>query len=168
MAKKPEPPQRKPRGIGATLMGHAGQSAPVMPDFEALRASVRRPEGAVAKLARADALRHRGRADEAVAPLIEDPWKVLECSGDGFGGCVAHFFDEHFETAGRDTAYYVRALEEPSEAINGAPLSTRFDEEGRPVSIDPCIERTDGCPAPVRERAWSSPIFVDFASPPWR
>jgi hypothetical protein len=108
-------------------------------------------------------IRPQRSADEEPGVLIEDPWLSFPCEPDP-AGCVAHFEDPEFVASGRDALYYARALEEPSQAINGAPLSTRFDDEGRPISIDPCIEWTDGCLAPVQERAWSSPIFVDFAS----
>ena len=43
--------------------------------------------------------------------------------------------------------------------------STEFDASGAAVETEPCWgggERSlAGCPAPVRERAWSSPIFVN-------
>jgi hypothetical protein len=108
-------------------------------------------------------IRPRRYADEDPGALIEDPWVRFDCEPDP-AGCVVQFDDPDFAATGRDALYYVRALEEPSPAINGAPLSTVFDEAGHPVSIDPCIEWTDDCLAPVQERAWSSPIFVDFAS----
>jgi hypothetical protein len=75
------------------------------------------------------------------------------------------FDDPEFVASRRDALYYVRALEEPTPALNGRPLETRFDADGNAVAVTPCSgERVDagGCPAAVNERAWSSPIFVDF------
>jgi hypothetical protein len=100
---------------------------------------------------------------EAVAPLIEDPWLTIPCSDDG-NGCSATFVDPDYAASGRDTLYYVRALQEPTPAINGSPLETRFDANGAAVGIEPCWKgerAATGCPAPVQERAWSSPIFVN-------
>jgi len=96
---------------------------------------------------------------EAIAPLVEDPWRVFPCEPDP-AGCQVTFRDPEFASSGRDALYYVRALQAPTPAINGAPLSTEFDAEGRAVATRPC-SGPDGCPAPVQERAWSSPIFVD-------
>jgi hypothetical protein len=109
-------------------------------------------------------IRPQARAGEPIDPLIEDPWKVLPCRGDA-AGCAASFEDPEFTASGRDALYYVRALQEPTPALNGAPLDTRFDAAGNAVAIEPCWgdgERAlAGCPAPVQERAWSSPIFVN-------
>ncbi len=104
---------------------------------------------------------------EAVAALIEDPWKRIECEPHP-SGCVARFEDEDFASGGRDTLYYVRALQEATSAINGANLRTRFDGNGNPVSVYPCYggyrtEFYDDCLSSVQERAWSSPIFVNYA-----
>lgn len=107
--------------------------------------------------------RYRG---EPVGPLIEDPWKVLECPP-GRDACEVEFEDPDFTKARRDTVYYLRALQEPTKAINGAQLRTVFDRRGEPLSVTPCYAgkktpRTDDCLAPVRERAWSSPIYVNW------
>ncbi|MCA9511407.1 MAG: DUF3604 domain-containing protein, partial [Myxococcales bacterium] len=106
---------------------------------------------------------------EDVAPLIEDAWKRFECTPDP-SGCVVRFEDDAFE---RDTAYYVRALQAPTPAVNGGGLRATFTggEDGAPrraTSVDPChagwpTPWDDDCLAPVRERAWSSPIYVDVA-----
>ncbi|MAG31513.1 MAG: hypothetical protein CL908_11565 [Deltaproteobacteria bacterium] len=99
---------------------------------------------------------------DAVAPLIEDPWKTLSCSGDPTG-CEVVFSDPEFAKAGRSTLYYVRAIEAASSVMAADPLGCRFDAEGRCVELDPCFERPDDddCTAPSEQRAWSSPIFVD-------
>jgi hypothetical protein len=113
-------------------------------------------------------IRPRVRPGESLAPLIEDPWRRFHCPGDA-SGCVYRFEDPEFPTSGRDALYYARALEAPSLALNGQPLETRFDAQGRAVSVRPCLQEqveAGGCPAPTRERAWSSPIFIDRPAAP--
>jgi hypothetical protein len=109
-------------------------------------------------------IRPRIESDEAVGPLIEDPWLTLPCADDP-AGCSVAFEDPEFAASGRDALYYVRALEEPSLAINGSPLATRFDANGAAIATQTCwgtdARSQAGCLAPVQERAWSSPIFVD-------
>lgn len=98
---------------------------------------------------------------EAVAPLIEDPWRRLDCPADG-QGCVVEFTDPDFQ---RDTLYYVRALQEPTPAINGEPLALDDDGNALPCYGDYRTDFNDDCLAPAQERAWSSPIFVNYQAP---
>jgi hypothetical protein len=107
-------------------------------------------------------------ADEPADGLIEDPWRRFDCAPDP-AGCTIAFDDPDFVAAGRDALYYVRALEQPSLAQNGNPLEPERDAAGRTLAVHLCTpERVDagGCPAPVQERAWSSPIFVDLKQGP--
>ncbi|MHA7833392.1 MAG: DUF3604 domain-containing protein [Algiphilus sp.] len=103
-------------------------------------------------------------ADEAIQTLIDDPWKVLPCPGDG-SGCTVQFSDPDFEAEGRETIYYVRALQAPTATINAGGLRCRYGPDGACEAVDPCYGDTrtpaeDDCTAPARERAWSSPIYL--------
>ena len=94
-------------------------------------------------------------ASEPLQELIESPWKTFSCDPAlAQSGCEVSFSDPEFAQQARDTVYYVRAIEAPGLAINAASLS-----------LVPCTEREKAgpdCLAPVEERAWSSPIYVDY------
>ncbi len=102
--------------------------------------------------------------DEPVAELIEDPWKTIPCP-EGPELCVATFEDASYQALGRDTLYYVRAIQEPTPTVNGGGLRCKGDD------CEPCYGnfRTpadDDCLVDSEERAWSSPIFLLAGSEP--
>lgn len=111
-------------------------------------------------------IRPQASTDEDIGALIKDPWKVFDCEPSPLG-CKVEFEDPDFVAEGRDALYYVRALEEPIATINGANLRTRYDPDGKAVGTDMCFgdyrtDADDDCHAVHNQRAWSSPIFVDY------
>ena len=106
-------------------------------------------------------IRPQIRKDEPVANLIEDPWRVLTCDPDR-AGCAVTFSDPEYEASGRDTLYYVRAVETPSLAVNADNLRCERDDAGRCISVRACSQVPDSedCLAETEQRAWSSPIFL--------
>ncbi|MFQ5660779.1 MAG: DUF3604 domain-containing protein [Gammaproteobacteria bacterium] len=107
---------------------------------------------------------------EPLAELIEDPWRIFQCEPKT-DGCMINFEDPDFAGTGRDSVYYVRAIEKPTATINGGNLRCEYDDNGRCISVRPCYgdDRTDtgdDCLTSVEPRAWSSPIFIDFDNEP--
>lgn len=103
-------------------------------------------------------------ANEDIAKLIEDKWRVFDCPA-AANGCTINFDDPEFAAGQREFIYYARAIEQASPAVNGAALRCEYDESGACIAVNPCYgdSRTglnDDCLAPVEQRAWSSPIFV--------
>lgn len=97
-------------------------------------------------------------------PVIEDPWRRFDCAP-SLDGCSIEFEDTGFGSNDTETIYYVRALQEPTPAINGDGLRCERDGAGTCLSVAPCyaddrVPQSDDCLASVAERAWSSPIFV--------
>jgi hypothetical protein len=120
------------------------------------------------RITRVEVIRiRRQQAQEKVETLIDDPWKTLTCPA-GDAACTVSFEDPEFTAGRRDLLYYVRAIEEPSNAVDGGQLRCERDAEGNCVKVHICTKdyRTrndDDCLAPIEERAWSSPIYVNYA-----
>jgi hypothetical protein len=112
-------------------------------------------------------IRPQRHAGESLDPLIEDPWQSFDCEPDP-AGCSVRFNDPDYVEAARDAVYYVRAIEEPSPAVNGGLLRCEPGESAdgeacaRMDPCDPWAPDSEDCLAPIEERAWSSPIFVDW------
>lgn len=105
-------------------------------------------------------IRPRIEPNESIASLVEDPWKVIECPTDQYG-CEVEFTDPDFPLTGRDSVYYVRALEAPSLAVGAEPYMCDRDSAGNCTNLrDMCADDSDDCLAPTEERAWSSPIYL--------
>ncbi|MEM7410214.1 MAG: DUF3604 domain-containing protein [Myxococcota bacterium] len=115
----------------------------------------------------------RIRASAGASPVetrVEDPWRVLPCEDAG-DGCRVEFEDPEFTSAEGEVAYYVRAIQEPTPAVNAGGVRCTTDDAGDCLEVDPCYgdDRTspeDDCLADNEERAWSSPIFVTPAAAP--
>jgi hypothetical protein len=96
-------------------------------------------------------IRPQREPGEPVDGLIEDPWRSFACEPNA-AGCTVEFADDEFSMRARDAIYYVRAIEEPTPAVNGAGFATTLGDPG------------DDRLGNVEERAWSSPIYVDYGS----
>ncbi|MCP4751640.1 MAG: DUF3604 domain-containing protein [Proteobacteria bacterium] len=113
-------------------------------------------------------IRPQIRRNEDVKDLVKDVWLSTTCPPDP-NGCVFEFEDPEFKAAARDTVYYVRAIQEPSLAVNADLVRCEYDAEGNCIKANPChgsfrTPYEDDCLAKTEERAWSSPIFVDYAT----
>ncbi|MCX2981540.1 DUF3604 domain-containing protein [Halieaceae bacterium IMCC14734] len=113
-------------------------------------------------------IRPQTRPGEPISGLIEDTWLTHHCPPDP-NGCQFDFEDPDFNSTGRETVYYVRAIEEASEAVNAALMRCQYDDNGHCTSANICAgsplftDPADDCLASNEERAWSSPIFVSHS-----
>ncbi len=104
-------------------------------------------------------------AAEPVAELVQDPWQVFDCSDQQLT-CSAEFSDDEFMQSGRDAVYYVRAIQEATEIIQGDPFRCELDSQGRCLRTNYCqgVSADDDCLSKAQHRAWSSPIYVSNVS----
>jgi hypothetical protein len=114
-------------------------------------------------------VRVQQQADEPLDKLIDDPWKIIDCPADG-QGCSATLSDPEFNQLQRNTAYYVRAIQEATPTINANTLRCEYNDTGQCVAVNPChgdfrTQAADNCLADSEHRAWSSPIFIDYLAP---
>jgi Protein of unknown function (DUF3604) len=95
---------------------------------------------------------------EAIDELIEDPWLTIPCPGDT-EVCETEFEDPWYASAGREVLYYVRAVQEPTPAVNAGMLRCEGDQ-CQPCYGDYRTPFDDDCLSMNQERAWSSPIYL--------
>jgi hypothetical protein len=118
------------------------------------------------KITRIEVVRIRPQLsqEEAVDPLIEDVWRSFDCPADG-SGCEVEFTDPDFVSGGRETLYYVRAIQAAQPTINGDNYRCDYDAQGNCTRINFCrgeqTPASETCLAMAEPRAWSSPIFID-------
>lgn len=110
-------------------------------------------------------IRPQIRAGEPVDGLIEDKFRVHECTPSP-DGCSFRFTDPDYAAGKRDAIYYVRAIQEPEPMINARPIQCVRDAAGKCVKAKLCYgdyrSGSSDCRAPAEPRAWSSPIYVDW------
>ena len=106
-----------------------------------------------------------GEADEKIAPLIENAWRVFSCPADG-DGCEVEFDDPDYTTGERSALYYARVIQEKQPLIVGDPFACEYDEAGICIKRNYCIGENAkpdmNCLSEAEPRAWTSPIFVEF------
>ena len=79
---------------------------------------------------------------------------------------ILGLFDEQFEGSSREIVYYVRAVQEPTAAINASGLDCELDQNGRCIKVNLCGDSkgkgSGDCLSLTEERAWSSPIYLNY------
>lgn len=109
-------------------------------------------------------IRPQLRPDEPVSSLIEDTWKVFDCSGQE-NGCTAQFVDLDYMQGDRPALYYARVIQAAEPLINGDPFGCERDASGACTNYTYCrgevATRDNNCLAESEPRAWTSPIFLE-------
>lgn len=112
-------------------------------------------------------IRPQVRPDETIAPLIEDAWKVFDCSAQE-DGCVVEFEDPQYDQQRRPALYYARIIQEKEALIAGDPFGCERDEDGQCISYSYCVGSSatpdNNCKGEAEPRAWTSPIFLEPAA----
>ncbi len=122
-------------------------------------------------ITRIEIVRIRPQIDpgEDIAPLIDHQWLVFDCPADG-NGCDTEFEDPEFDLEQRPAVYYARVIQEAEPLINGDPFGCEYDAEGVCIERRYCIDENagpdDNCLGTAEPRAWTSPIFIDYAGAP--
>lgn len=168
-----EPPTFRVRAVGAReQLPGCPEPAQTALGEERLHALCRdecfRPSDQRHAITRIEVIRLRPQvaATESYADAVDDPYLVLRCTADS-AGCSAEFTDPELPSLPGGAAYYVRAIQEPTPAVNGDNLRCHRDERGRCIEASPChgddalTAYEDDCLALIEERAWSSPIWID-------
>jgi len=109
-------------------------------------------------------IRRQMNETEPVEDLIEDPWLTIPCATDA-EVCEVEFEDPWYASANREVLYYVRAIQEPTPAVNAGLLRCEGDD------CDPCygdyrVPFDEDCLSMTQERAWSSPIYLSSPAQP--
>ncbi len=112
-------------------------------------------------------IRPQAKPGEDLTPLVQDRFIVHQCAKSADGSCTFAFTDPSYTADQRDALYYVKAIQEAEPIINADPLKCERDAAGKCVKVNLCYgdyrSGADECTAPAEPRAWSSPIYVDFA-----
>lgn len=120
------------------------------------------------KITRIEVVRIRPQitAEEDIAPLVENEWRVFDCPATG-EGCTVEFEDPEYKAGQRAALYYARVIQEAEPLIAGDPFGCEYDDDGVCIKRNYCIRENakpeKDCLAPAEPRAWTSPIFLEYA-----
>jgi len=104
--------------------------------------------------------------NEAIGPLIQDPFLVIPCDP-ARPACEVEFDDPAYAGEDRTVSYYVRAIEQAAPSVNAQNLKCRYEDDTC-VEMDPCLMSPapgNTCMGVAEERAWSSPIYLTPPGP---